>query len=161
MRFWIVLVALSMLAVSAARAQPVVPPAPFHDPLRGMTPLDQEPKPPLIFPTENRDVIRGRVFAQQPPTIPHKIDGYQLDRNANRCLACHARSRVAESGAVPIGISHYNDRAGEALEHLAPRRYFCTQCHVTQADTKPLVANTFTDVADIRLPATQQPTKKK
>jgi nitrate reductase (cytochrome), electron transfer subunit len=34
--------------------------------------------------------------------------------------------------------------------HLSPRRYFCTQCHVPQADAKPLVGNTFLSVEDIR-----------
>ncbi|WJF91951.1 nitrate reductase cytochrome c-type subunit [Paraburkholderia bonniea] len=160
MRVWIVLVAIALL-LPTVQAQPVIPPVPFHDTLRGTTPLNEEAKPPLIAPTENRDVIRGRAYAQQPPTIPHKIDGYQLDRNANRCLACHARSRAAESGAVPLAISHYTDREGQTLGHLAPRRYFCTQCHVPQADIKPLVGNTFTDVADIRLPASAQSQKKK
>ncbi|CDY73320.1 Nitrate reductase cytochrome c550-type subunit [Caballeronia glathei] len=152
MRHWIVLAALCcLLSPPGAPAQPTIPAEPFHDGLRGTTPLDEEAKPPLIFPTENKDVIRGRAYAQQPPTIPHKIDGYQVDKNANRCLSCHARSRAAESGAVPIGVSHYSDRSGATLGSLAPRRYFCTQCHVPQADTKPLVGNTFTDIEDIRV----------
>ncbi len=158
MRTWIALIIVSILAIAAA-AQPTVPNAPFHDALRGTTPLDEEATPPLMAPTENSDVIRGRAYAQQPPTIPHKIDGYQLDRNANRCLACHAGSRAAESGAVPVGISHYTNRENETLGHIAPRRYFCTQCHVPQADTKPLVANTFTEIQDVRLPSAPQ--KKK
>lgn len=159
MRAWIVLAVISMIALTAS-AQPTVPAGPFHDTLRGLTPLDEEAKPPLIAPVDNRDVIRARAYAQQPPTIPHKIDGYQLDRNANRCLACHARSRAAESGAVPVAVSHYTDRTGETLEHISPRRYFCTQCHVTQADAKPLVANTFTDLPDVRLPPARQTVKK-
>lgn len=158
MRTWIALVIASVLALVAV-AQPTVPKGPFYDTLRGPTALDEEPTPPLIAPTENKDVIRGRAYAQQPPTIPHKIDGYQLDRNANRCLSCHASSRAAESGAVPVAISHYTNREGETLGHLAPRRYFCTQCHVPQADAKPLVANTFSEIQDVRLPAT--PPKKK
>src|ERR1700742_355566 len=99
MRASIVLAVVSVLSLVAG-AQPSIPPEPFHDTLRGTTPLADEAKPPLIAPTENRDVLRARAYAQQPPTIPHKIDGYQLDRNANRCLACHARSRAEESGAV-------------------------------------------------------------
>ncbi|BAN28096.1 nitrate reductase cytochrome c-type subunit [Caballeronia insecticola] len=140
------LVALAALAI----AQPTVPDLPFHDSLRGTAPLNEEPKPPLIVPTENKDVIRGLNYAQQPPTIPHKIDNYQLDKNANRCLACHARSRAEESGAVPVAVSHYMDRDGTVSGHLSPRRYFCTQCHVPQADTKPLVGNSFVAVEDIK-----------
>ncbi|EKS70464.1 MULTISPECIES: nitrate reductase cytochrome c-type subunit [Caballeronia] len=152
----IVIASLLALAVLAI-AQPTVPSLPFHDSLRGTAPLDEEPKAPLIAPTENKDVIRGLNYAQQPPTIPHKIDNYQLDKNANRCLGCHARSRAEESGAVPVAVSHYMDREGGVSGHLSPRRYFCTQCHVPQADTKPLVGNTFVAVEDVR----QQPDKTK
>src|ERR1700677_5131391 len=130
MRVWLVLAVVPMLALGAS-VQPTIPAEPFHDPLRGLTPLDEEAKPPLIAPVENRDQIRSRAYAQQPPTIPHKIDGYQLDKNANRCLACHAGSRAADSGAVPIGVSHYLTRDNATLGSLSPRRYFCTQCHVS------------------------------
>lgn len=158
MRTFIAVVIASLTALAAlAIAQPTVPDVPFHDALRGTAPLDTEPKPPLMAPTENKDVIRGLNYAQQPPTIPHKIDNYQVDKNANRCLACHARSRVEESGAVPVAISHYMDRNGTVSGHLSPRRYFCTQCHVPQADTKLLIGNTFVAVEDIR----QQPASKK
>ena len=53
-----------------------------------------------------------RAFAMQPPTIPHKIDGYQVDRNANKCMSCHARTRIEETQAMPISITHYMDRDG-------------------------------------------------
>ena len=158
MRAWTVVSSITLLLAACffaysqvTPAQPVIPAEPFHDPMRGTTPIDEESTPPLIAPTENKDVIRGRAYAQQPPTIPHKIDGYQLDKNANRCLACHARSRAADSGAVPIGVSHYLTRDNATLGSLSPRRYFCTQCHVSQADAKPLVGNTFTDVEDVRV----------
>ena len=82
----------------------------------------------------------------QPPTIPHKIDGYQLDKNANRCLYCHNRDRIPETQAIPLSVTHYMDRDGNVRATISPRRYFCTQCHVTQTETKPLVDNTFQDV---------------
>ncbi|MNG15366.1 Periplasmic nitrate reductase, electron transfer subunit precursor [compost metagenome] len=42
-----------------------------------------------------------------------------------------------------ISITHYMDRDGQALAAVSPRRYFCNQCHVPQADVKPLVGNNF------------------
>ena len=161
MRTFFAVVIASLVALAAlAIAQPTVPPMQFHDSLRGTTPLNEEPKAPLIAPTENKDVIRGLNYAQQPPTIPHKIDNYQLDKNANRCLACHARSRAEESGAVPVAVSHYIDRDGLVSGHLSPRRYFCTQCHVPQADTKLLIGNSFVAVEDIKQPASKNPQRK-
>jgi len=146
MRHWIVLAALCcLLSPPGAPAQPTIPAEPFHDGLRGTTPLDEEAKPPLLFPTENKDVIRGRAYAQQPPTIPHKIDGYQVDRNANRCVGCHSRTRIEETRAIPIPATHYMDRDGTLRGDISPRRYFCTQCHVPQDEVKPLVDNAYQD----------------
>jgi len=116
------------------------------DAMRGPTPIGSESKPPLLYPTENKDVRRNRNYTMQPPTIPHKIDGYQLDKDYNRCMFCHARTRTEETQAIPVSITHYMDRNNNVLADVSPRRYFCTQCHVPQADAKPLVGNTFTDV---------------
>ncbi|WP_175463882.1 nitrate reductase cytochrome c-type subunit, partial [Vibrio cholerae] len=33
---------------------------------------------------------------------------------------------------------------------VSPRRYFCLQCHVPQADAKPLVENDFERVDSLR-----------
>ena len=83
----------------------------------------------------------------QPPTIPHKTDNYQVDRFANKCMTCHARTRVGETQATPISITHYQDRDGNFLADVSPRRYFCEQCHVVQMDgVKPTVQNRFRDV---------------
>jgi len=84
--------ACTLFVTFASAAPPAIPAPAFTDPLRGTTPLDQESSPPLIAPTENKDVIRQRAYAQQPPTIPHKIDGYQLDRT--RIAACPAMRRA-------------------------------------------------------------------
>jgi len=90
---------------------------------------------------------RVRSYAMQPPTIPHKTDNYQVDRFANKCMTCHARTRVGETQATPISITHYQDRDGNFLADVSPRRYFCEQCHVVQMDgVQPAVKNRFRDV---------------
>ena len=91
------------------------------------------------------DVRRPRNYPEQPPVIPHAIDGYQLTLNTNRCLSCHARQFVQGSGAPMISVTHFMDRDGQVLADVTPRRYFCTACHVTQADVRPLVPSTFRD----------------
>jgi cytochrome c-type protein NapB len=130
-------------AVASAQAQPA--PA-LVDAMRGATPLAQEPAPPPLSSQENKDVRRQRAFAMQPPTIPHKIEGYQLDRDANRCVSCHARTRIEESTAIPIPATHYMDRDGTIRGDISPRRYFCTQCHVPQHNVRVPVENDFVDI---------------
>lgn len=34
----------------------------------------------------------------QPPVVPHKIENYQLDKNPNRCMMCHARENSNKNG---------------------------------------------------------------
>ncbi len=34
-------------------------------------------------------------------------------------------------------------REGQMLADVSPRRYFCTACHVPQADAQPLVPNSL------------------
>jgi len=119
--------------------------APLSDAMRGNTSLEDEPRPPPLANQENKDVRRNRAFAMQPPTIPHRIDGYQVDRNANRCLGCHSRTRIEETQAIPTPATHYMDRDGTLRGDISPRRYFCTQCHVPQDEVKPLVDNAYQD----------------
>ncbi|MGX0876846.1 cytochrome c-type protein NapB [Roseovarius sp. MBR-154] len=95
------------------------------------------------------DVRQMRAYPEQPPIIPHSIEGYQLSVNANRCMACHRREHTEGSGAPMISITHYMTREGQMLADVSPRRYFCTQCHVPQADTPALIENTFTDMSEL------------
>ena len=90
-----------------------------------------------------------RAYPEQPPIIPHSIEGYQLSVNANRCLTCHKREHSLGSGAPMISVTHYMTRDGQMLADVSPRRYFCTQCHVPQADTAPLIDYTFTDMSEL------------
>ena len=115
----------------------------FYDSARGPTPIMQETKPPVLGNAVNDDVRRTRNYTWQPPTIPHRVDGYQVDKNFNKCMDCHSRAKAEFSQAVPVSVTHYMDRDGHMLGQVSTRRYFCQQCHVPQADAKPLVNNTF------------------
>ena len=142
---------LLTLCLAAALPPAAVAASPgLTDAMRGPTPLDEEAAPPALGNAENKDVRRNRAFAMQPPTIPHKIDGYQLDRNVNKCLTCHSRTRIEETRAIPIPATHYMDRDGTMLGEVSTRRYFCTQCHVTQDEVKPLVDNKYQDFDAVR-----------
>jgi cytochrome c-type protein NapB len=118
------------------------------DRMRGAAITDTTPPPPLMN-SDNSDVRRSRAYAMQPPVIPHKIDSYQLDKNANRCMFCHTRTRTQESQAPMISVTHFMGRDGNFLAELSPRRYFCLQCHVPQAPLEPLVDNLFIDVDEM------------
>lgn len=133
--------ALVLAAGTAFAAPPLV-----QDALRGATPIPDEARPPLLTNAVNDDQRRTRNYDMQPPIIPHRVDGYQVDRNFNKCLDCHARARTEFSQAVPVSATHYIDRSGKVLAQISTRRYFCQQCHVAQEPVKPLVANTFEDV---------------
>jgi cytochrome c-type protein NapB len=108
----------------------------------------QDKTNPIPKPITN-EVKVGRNYPMQPPIIPHNIRDYQVDLNVNTCLSCHSRSRVSESQATMVSVTHFMDRDGNFLAKVSPRRYFCTQCHVTQHDTKPLVQNQFVDMDKI------------
>jgi cytochrome c-type protein NapB len=125
------------------------------DALRRGAPLDSEARPAPMPKTENVDLKRKRAYPDQPPTIPHAIDGYQIDKNSNRCLLCHSRSNAATFQAPMVSVTHFIDRDGQVLASVSPRRYFCTQCHVVQTDAKPLVGNTFRDVDELLTPQSE------
>ena len=117
-----------------------------HPPgLRGTTPLDKEPVSPLMPNVINDDIRKGRAFAMQPPVIPHQIENYQVDRNFNKCMTCHGRDRVADSQAPMVSVTHFMDRDNNFRAEISPRRYFCTQCHVSQMEVKVPVGNAFLD----------------
>ena len=118
-------------------------------PLTGAAlPMSEVRAPPRDRPVVD-DVRRMRNYPEQPPVIPHSIDGYQLTLNTNRCMDCHKREFTEGSGAPMISVTHFQDRDGQVLSDVTPRRYFCTACHVQQTDARPLVPNSFQDAKDI------------
>ena len=96
----------------------------------------------------DRDPIE-RDYVQQPPLIPHKTKGYKINLKFNKCLTCHSWRNYKDAGATKISQTHFSDRDADVLSNVAARRYFCNQCHVPQADAKPLVENDFRPIKTI------------
>ncbi len=92
----------------------------------------------------------GRAYRQQPPLIPHKITGYQITTTNNRCMDCHDWPGNVKANAPKVSETHYVDRQGARLDKIAGTRYFCQQCHVPQADAKPLVDNAFMNATEVK-----------
>lgn len=136
------LAAGAVLTVSAALAQ-------MGAELRGDVPYAETPPADPLPRWVVDDVRKMRAYPDQPPVIPHSIEGYQLSVNTNRCLSCHKREFTQGSGAPMISVTHYMTRQGQMLADVSPRRYFCTACHVPQADTQPLVGNSFRDMSEM------------
>jgi len=136
---------LCRLLLAVALAMPLGSAAapPFTDAMRGPTPIMATTRPPLLGNAVNDDVRLTRSHALQPPIVPHRVDGYQVDKNFNKCLDCHAAVRTGFSQAVPVSPTHYHDRDGKLLGQVSTRRYFCMQCHVSQEAVRPLVGNSF------------------
>jgi nitrate reductase (cytochrome), electron transfer subunit len=108
-------------------------------------PMSNVQAPPIPGAIEF-DVRPIRSYPEQPPIIPHSIEGYQVTLATNRCLECHRREYTQLVGAPMISFTHYMDRDGQMLADVAPRRYFCTACHVQQTGARPLVENTYRDM---------------
>jgi nitrate reductase cytochrome c-type subunit len=114
--------------------------------LKGPTPMPEvTAAPPLPAPVED-DRRRARNYPDQPPVIPHSIRDYEISLNVNECLGCHSRQFTEGSQAPMISVTHFQDRDGQTLATVSPRRYNCTACHVPQTMAQPLVDNRFVDV---------------
>ncbi|MDK1493614.1 nitrate reductase cytochrome c-type subunit [Sinorhizobium sp. 7-81] len=140
---WMLGALLAVLFVSTAAIAQMVPE--LSGPPQSMDEPGAEPIPKWVVD----DVRKMRAYPDQPPVIPHSIEGYQLSVNTNRCLSCHKREFTQDSGAPMISVTHYQTRDGQMLADVSPRRYFCTACHVPQADVRPLVDNTFKDMSEL------------
>ena len=89
-----------------------------------------------------------RAYENAPPQIPHSVEGLlpiTLDNNA--CFSCHDPNVAESVGATPLPPTHikmdlFSKSEGKKIP-VDPARYYCTQCHVPQADVEPPVANEF------------------
>lgn len=141
-RKFLILAAIVLTGTAAAAQNQVAT-------LRGQSELAETNDPPAIPKVVNTDIRQVRNYPDQPPVIPHKIDGYQIDLNVNQCMTCHSRTAIEVSQAPMISVTHFMNREGQFLATPSPRRYFCTQCHVTQSDARPPVDNAFVDVDEV------------
>ena len=117
--------------------------------LRGVPEIDEASTPATIMHwQEDKEPIK-RDYVQQPPLVPHSIEGYKVNLKFNKCLTCHSWANYKHAKATKISQTHFEDREGEVLANISARRYFCTQCHVPQVDAKPLVENEFQPVQAI------------
>jgi cytochrome c-type protein NapB len=156
------LLAIATFALAGLAAAQHNPTAPgLGAGLRGPVPLTSEPSPPPFPKIVNDDQRKTRNYPMQPPLIPHQIDNYQVDLHFNKCMDCHSRARVGESGAPMVSVTHFQDRDGNMLGEISARRYFCTGCHVVQTDAKLPVKNTFVDFYNIPADAPKADPKKR
>ncbi len=118
--------------------------------LRGKTEIgDESVKTDIKRVQEDRAPIQ-REYVQQPPLIPHSIEGYVINLQFNKCLTCHSWATYREAGATKISQTHFADRLGDVHANVAARRYFCNQCHVPQVDAEPLIGNNFEPLKAIK-----------
>lgn len=139
---WVLALALVILGVMQAMGQ------------TGTTLRGAEVAAPSLAPGMYRELPDGppmqRDYVQQPPLIPHKVDGYEVTINFNKCMDCHSWARHRSANATKISLTHFKDRDANELSNVAPRRYFCMQCHVPITDARPLVENTFQPATGVR-----------
>jgi len=117
--------------------------------IRGFTAIDKtKDAEALKRVLKDKNPIK-RNYVHQPPVVPHQIRGYRVNKDSNKCLTCHGWKYARETGATKISLTHFETRDGKTLSEVSPRRYFCSQCHVTQADAPDLVDNTFKPVESL------------
>lgn len=118
--------------------------------LRGASELDNRSNEVIIKQVQRDQEPIERDYVQQPPLVPHKIEGYKINLKFNKCLTCHSWKNYKKARATKISQTHFSDRQENVLANISSRRYFCTQCHVPQMNATPLIENEFRPLQAIR-----------
>ena len=144
--------ALTFLCVNAQAAKPV------KDSSLGLSktsvndsPVSEEFSYSKNFPGTSK--LLPRAYIDAPPQIPHNIESFlPVSTKNNACKMCHdnpaMQGKKVKGQATAMPASHYTDlrhAPGKVTTELIGARYVCTQCHVPQANVKPMVTNTFDD----------------
>lgn len=140
---------------------PALAAAPITDTSLGLskTAVTDSPPPEKFHYSENFpgiDPVLNRAYPGAPPQIPHNIETFlPVSKDQNMCKACHdkrdtfdasGKAQKIKGQPTAIPASHYTDNRfapGKIGKTLVGARTVCTQCHVAQANVKPLVQNTF------------------
>lgn len=144
-RVWIGMAVMAMLMTGQAIAQG----GGAINSLRGATPLDETGAAPVTTNQLKPANGFGRAYRQQPPLVPHRIEGYQVNKDFNKCLSCHGWPQNAQFGAPKVSETHYESRTGARTDDVARSRWFCTQCHVPQDNAPALVPNAFQNAREV------------
>jgi cytochrome c-type protein NapB len=148
---------LTLLCMNVQAAKPV------KDSSLGLskTSVNDSPEPEKFGYSNNfpgTGNLLPRAYLNAPPQIPHNIEAFlPVGKARNMCKVCHdKRDTLGKTGKAEkvrgqptaISASHYVDHrldTGKIGKSLVGARTVCTQCHVPQANVKPLVTNTFDD----------------
>jgi cytochrome c-type protein NapB len=120
------------------------------------TAVNESPAPSKFNYSENFpgvDPLLPRAYPGAPPQVPHNIEAFlPVSKDRNMCKTCHDKpetiGKKVKGQPTAIPASHYTDhRVDDAKmgKTLIGARTVCTQCHVPQANVRPLVENTFDD----------------
>ncbi|MCC6596676.1 MAG: nitrate reductase cytochrome c-type subunit, partial [Rhodanobacteraceae bacterium] len=91
--------AVGLIAVDVGVAQDRAP----LKSLRGDVALDNISPPPAVVKQETpADGMFGRAYRQQPPLIPHRIEGHQVTKDFNQCMTCHDWPANIKAGAPKV-----------------------------------------------------------
>ena len=109
---------------------------------------EELPVPTTNAPAPGSAERLPRAYENAPPQIPHSVEGLlPITLSNNACLSCHLPGVAENVGATPIPPTHIQMDLFSASENkkvpVDPARYYCTQCHVPQADVQPPVSNEF------------------
>lgn len=120
------------------------------------TDVNDSPAPDSFHYSDNfpgSSEVLPRAYPGAPPQIPHNIESFiPVTAKNNACKGCHDNQAMigkkVKGVATAMPASHYTDQrdtSGKMGKELVGARYVCTQCHVPQANAKPLIENTFSE----------------
>ena len=116
--------------------------------IRGTDPTSLDNAPivqPYLGSKPGQQALIVRTFKEQPPVIPHKVDGFDdINATENSCLDCHSHTEFRGQKIPRAGKSHFIQPAvANAEPVLDMKRWQCNSCHVPQIEAQPLVENVF------------------